>query len=136
MADAVRTIGIRNAIALIEGDPSAATAYLRGEMGGRLIDLMVPPIGQGLRIAADPVVGQAISALAGIDAAIDAGGVARDLADKADNAIWAEIGRQEAAIRADPQATRDPLIIAVFGAASGTVSGTGSGGRPNRVAHP
>lgn len=114
VADAVRTIGIRNAIALIEGDPSAATTYLRGEMGVRLIDLMVPQIGQGLRIADDPVVGQAISALAGIDAS----GLARDLADKADDAIWSEIGRQEAAIRADPKATRDPLIIGVFGPAA------------------
>ena len=111
VADAVRTIGIRNAVALIEGNPSAATTYLRGEMGVRLIDLMVPQIGKGLRIADDPVVGQAISAVAGIDVS----GLALDLAGKADNAIWSEIGRQEADIRANPEATRDPVIIGVFG---------------------
>lgn len=113
VTDAVRTIGIRNAVALIRGDPSAATTYLRGEMGVRLVDLMVPEIGRGLRIAGDPVVGQALAALTGVDV----GGITNDLANKADDAIWSEIGRQEAAIRADPQATRDPLIISVFGPA-------------------
>ena len=113
VADAVRTIGIRNAVALITGDPSAATAYLRQEMGVRLIDLMVPEIGRGLRFASDPVVAQAIAALSGVDAT----GVVNDLANQADDAIWAEMGRQEAAIRADPQSTRDPAIIAVFGPA-------------------
>lgn len=112
VTDAVRTIGIRNAAALITGDPSAATSYLRQEMGVRLIDLMVPEIGRGLRIAGDPIVGQAITALSGVDV----GGVANSLANQADDAIWGEIGRQEAAIRADPQSTRDPAIIAVFGA--------------------
>jgi hypothetical protein len=34
-----------------------------------------------------------------------------------DRAIWGEIVREEAAIRADPRATRDPAIIAVFGPA-------------------
>ena len=114
LADTVRTIGIRNAIALIKGDPAAATSYLRQEMGVRLVDLMVPQIGEGLRFARDPVVGQAIAALTGYDAAE----VANDLAQQADDAIWAEIGRQEAAIRANPQETRDPAIIAIFGPAA------------------
>lgn len=114
LADTVRTIGIRNAVALIKGDPAAATSYLRQEMGVRLVDLMVPQIGQGLRFARDPVVGQAIAALTGYDAA----NVADNLARQADDAIWAEIGRQEAAIRANPQETRDPAIIAIFGPAA------------------
>lgn len=114
LADTVRTIGIRNAIALIKGDPAAATSYLRQEMGVRLVDLMVPQIGEGLRFARDPVVGQAIAALTGYNAAA----VADDLARQADDAIWGEIGRQEAAIRANPQETRDPAIIAIFGPAA------------------
>lgn len=114
LADTVRTIGIRNAVALIKGDPAAATSYLRQEMGVRLVDLMVPQIGQGLRFARDPVVGQAIAALTGYDAA----NVADNLARQADDAIWAEISRQEAAIRANPQETRDPAIIAIFGPAA------------------
>lgn len=114
LADTVRTIGIRNAIALIKGDPAAATSYLRQEMGVRLVDLMIPQIGEGLRFARDPVVGQAIAALTGYDAVA----VANDLARQADDAIWAEMGRQEAAIRANPQETRDPAIIAIFGPAA------------------
>ena len=110
--DTVRVIGIQNAIDLVRGGPSAATAFLRGNMGTRLVDAMVPELGQAMRVASDPLVGQAISALAGVDV----GAVANRVANGIDTAIWNEIGREEAAIRANPQATRDPLIIGVFGA--------------------
>ena len=96
----------------IECRPSAATAFLRGNMGTRLVDAMVPELGQAMRVASDPLVGQAISALAGVDV----GAIANRVANGIDTAIWNEIGREEAAIRANPQATRDPLIIGVFGA--------------------
>ncbi|GMN12693.1 DUF4197 domain-containing protein [Altererythrobacter sp. MTPC7] len=111
--DTVRTIGFQNAIDLVRGGPSAATSYLRGNMGTRLIDAMVPELGDAMRVASDPLVGQAIAALSGVDI----GGVATRVANGIDDAIWGEIGREEAAIRANPQATRDPLIIGVFGAA-------------------
>ena len=39
-------------------------------------------------------------------------------ADNLDDTIWREIGLEEAAIRRDPQSTRDPLIIGTFGTAS------------------
>ena len=80
-------------------------------MGGRLVETMVPELGEGLRLANDPIVGQALAALTGVDV----GGVARSLALRADDAIWGEIGREEAAIRANPEATRDPVLIGVFG---------------------
>ena len=111
--DTVRVIGLQNAIDLVRGGPSAATAFLRGNMGMTLVEAMVPQLGQAMRVASDPLVGQAISALAGVDI----GGVANRVAGNIDNAIWSEIGREEAAIRANPQGTRDPLIIGVFGAA-------------------
>jgi hypothetical protein len=110
IADAVRTIGVDNAAALLRGGPSAATAFLRTAMAGSLIEAMVPALGEGLRIAEDPIVGQAIAALAGIDAA----GVARALAGQVDEVIWAEIGREEAAIRADPESTNDAVLIAAL----------------------
>jgi len=110
IADAVRIIGIENARALITGGPTAASGFLRSAMGGSVIDAMVPELGDGLRLAGDPIVGQAIAALAGVDIA----GVARSLAAEADEAIWAEIGREEAAIRANPRATGDPVLIGVF----------------------
>lgn len=111
IADAVRLIGISNAKALIEGGPSAATAFLRSAMSGRLIETMLPELGDGLRVANDPIVGQLLATLTGVDIS----GVARTLSVEADDAIWGEIGREEAFIRANPQSTNDPLLIGVFG---------------------
>jgi hypothetical protein len=113
VADAVRTIGIENAVALVKGRPTAASEFLRGAMGTSLVEAMVPALGDAMRVADDPLVGQALSRLVGIDVP----GVARNFAGDVDNAIWGEIGREEAAIRANPRATNDPAIIAIFGAA-------------------
>jgi hypothetical protein len=73
---------------------------------------MVPELGRAIEIASDPLVGQAIDAITGANVS----GVANRLAGTVNDAIWDEIGNEEAAIRADPAATRDPLIIGVFGA--------------------
>lgn len=113
VADAVRTIGIANAVALVRGGPTAATAFLRGEMGVTLIEAMVPQVGDALRVAQDPVVGQLLSALTGVDVST----VSRDFSRRVDDAIWNEIGVEEAAIRADPRSANDPLITAALGAA-------------------
>ena len=112
VADAVRTIGYANAIDLIRGGPTAASGFLRQQMGVALIDAMVPQVGQALRVAQDPLVGQLIAGLTGVDL----GGMATTFARTVDDAIWSEIAREEAAIRADPAATRDPVLIGVFGA--------------------
>ncbi len=112
VTDAVRVIGIGNAIDLVRGGPTAASSYLRGELGTRLIDVMVPELGAAMRVASDPLVGQALDALTGVDT----GQVATRFAASIDDTIWREIGSEEAAIRADPASTRDPAIIAIFGA--------------------
>lgn len=112
VADTVRTIGFENAVALVRGGPTAASAFLRQEMGERLILAMVPEIGDALRVAEDPLVGQLISGLTGIDFSA----ATRRFADEVDDAIWSEIANEEAAIRADPGSTRDPVLIGVFGA--------------------
>ena len=111
VADTVRTIGWANAVDLIRGGPTAASSFLRQEMGFHLVEAMVPEVGQALRVAQDPLVGQLIAGLTGVDL----GGVATSFSQTVDDAIWSEIGREEAAIRADPGATRDPLLIAAFG---------------------
>lgn len=112
VTDAVRTIGIRNALALLRGsDPMAATAFLHQEMGTSLVEIMVPAFGDALRVSREPLVGQVLSALAGVDVA----GVAGSLANQADAAIFRAIGREEAAIRADPRSTNDPVLMAAFG---------------------
>ncbi len=114
VADTVRTIGFANAVDLIRGGPTAATGFLRQEMGSRLIDAMLPQVGQGLRLASDPIVGQALAALSGVDIPQ----VARSFTSRVDDVIWNQIGAEEAAIRANPQSTRDPLIIGAFGVGS------------------
>jgi hypothetical protein len=113
VADTIRTIGFQNAIDLIRGGPTAATSYLRQEMGGRLIDAMAPDVGQALRVASDPLVGQALAALTGVDVSQ----VASNFSNAVDNVIWDQIGTEEAAIRANPAATNDPVLIGVFGGA-------------------
>lgn len=112
VADAVRTIGYANAVELIRGGPTAASAFLRQQMGEQLILAMLPEIGQALRVAEDPLMGQLLSGLTGVDVSA----LTRNFAAEVDNAVWGEIGREEAAIRADPRATRDPVLIGAFGA--------------------
>ncbi|MBD3728807.1 MAG: DUF4197 domain-containing protein [Sphingomonadales bacterium] len=115
VAETVRTIGIANAIDLVRGGPTAATGFLRDNMGASLIDLMVPEVGDGLRLAREPLVGEVLKALTGTDV----NAVARSFSVEVDNAIWNQIGVEEAAIRADPRSTNDPLLIGVFGVAAG-----------------
>ena len=114
VTDAVRTIGIQNAIDLVNGGPTAATGFLRSSMGTSLVEAMVPELGNAMRIASDPLVGQLVSALTGVNFSNATNRFATNL----DDTIWREIGVEEAAIRRDPQSTRDPLIIGVFGAGS------------------
>ena len=112
VAETVRTIGIANAVALVRGGPTAASSFLRQEMGERLVLAMLPEIGEAIRIAEDPLMGQLLSGLTGVDVT----SVTRNFAAEVDNVIWGEIAREEAAIRADPGRTRDPVLISVFGA--------------------
>jgi hypothetical protein len=111
VADAVRVIGFRNAIDLVRGGPTAATAFLRTEMDDRLIETMVPEVGEALRVAEDPLVGQLLGALTGVNVTE----VATSFSANVNDVIWDEIGKEEAAIRADPASTNDAAIIGVFG---------------------
>lgn len=110
VADTVRMIGIDNAIDLVRGGPTAAADFLRRSMADGLLETLVPEVGSALRVAREPLVGQVLGAMAGVD--LDR--VVRGFAGEVDNAIWREIGVEEAAIRADPAATRDPLLIAAL----------------------
>ena len=114
VADAVRNVSIADAASIVRGGPEAASSFLRGQMGSKLIDAMLPGIGDALRLASDDVVSQAIKAVSGFDVSA----LAADINSKAEHAIWSSIGAEEAAIRANPQKTNDPLLIGVFGLAS------------------
>jgi Protein of unknown function (DUF4197) len=108
--EAVRNVSVPDAIGIVRGGPTAATSYLRGQMGPGLINAMIPGLTDALRVSSDPVLGQAIKALAGVDL----GGVAQAIANRADNSIWYQMGAEEGAIRANPESTRDPVLIGVF----------------------
>lgn len=110
VADVVEKIGIDDAKAILDGGPSAATAFLRQNMAGSLVQAMLPTLGDALRISNEPLVGQALSALTGVDV----GALALDFAGEVDDAIWKQIGHEEAAIRADPVATHDPILTQVL----------------------
>ncbi|WP_232366698.1 DUF4197 domain-containing protein [Alteripontixanthobacter muriae] len=112
VADAVRVVGFQNAVDLVRGGPTAATSFLRQQMGGALVEAMVPELARAMRVAEDPLVGQALTALTGVDV----GRLATGFSTRVNDAIWQEIGREEAAIRRNPASTRDPLLIGVFGA--------------------
>ncbi|MEN9925421.1 MAG: hypothetical protein RL268_1547 [Pseudomonadota bacterium] len=108
--DAVRSASIGDAVGIVRGGRTAATTFLRNQMGSALINAMIPGLSDALRVASDPVLGQAIRALSGVDL----GSVAQAVAIRADNSIWYQIGAEETAIRANPQSTNDPLLIGVF----------------------
>ncbi len=112
VAEAVRTIGIGNAMALVRGGPTAATSFLRQEMGMALINAMIPGMGDALRVAQDPLMQQVLEGLTGVNVT----GLVNNFAGRVNDVIWQEMGREEASIRADPAATRDPVLISVFGA--------------------
>lgn len=113
VTEAVRTLGFRNAVDLVNGDPRGATAYLRGAMAERLIDVMVPALADAMDVASDPLLGQLLNAAVGADV----GAIAQNFAGRIDDIIWDAIGDEEAAIRANPELTRDPVLIGIFGAA-------------------
>ena len=110
VTQAISSISITDALSIVRGGPSAATALLEGQIGTGLISAMFPPVGDALRLASDGVVSQALRAATGYDVA----GLARDVTDGANRGIWNAIGAEEAGIRANPQATNDPLLIGVF----------------------
>lgn len=108
--DAVRSISIADAVGIVRGGPTAATTFLRSAMGPALINAMIPGLSDALRVSSDPILGQAIRALSGVDI----GGVAQAVANRADNSIWYQIGAEESAIRANPESTNDPVLIGVL----------------------
>jgi hypothetical protein len=113
VTDVIRTMTVGDVVAVVRGGPSAATGLLQGALGDRLIETMMPGIGDGLKLFDSGAVTEALRLATGIDFA----GLRADVSRKASDAIYRAIGREEAAIRANPAATGDPLITAVFGLA-------------------
>jgi Protein of unknown function (DUF4197) len=113
VTDAISSLSVADALAVVRGGSSAATDTLSQALGTRLFEVMLPGVGDGLKLFDSGVVTQALKVATGIDFA----GLRDDVTRKASDGIYRAIGREEAAIRANPQATGDPLIMAVFGLA-------------------
>ena len=73
---------------------------------------MMPGIGNGLKLFDNEIINLVLSQVTNVDF----GSISRDVTIKVNDAIYRSIGAQEEAIRANPRATNDPLLIAVLGA--------------------
>lgn len=110
VTQAILSLSVADALAVVRGGPRAATDVLQGSLGPRLFEAMVPGIGDGLRLFDSQVVTQALRQVTGIDFA----GLRDDVTRKASDGIYRAIAAEEAAIRANPSTTGDPLLMAVF----------------------
>lgn len=111
VADTIRNMSIADAAAIINGGPRAATSLLQNELGATLANRMLPGIGQGLKLFDNEIINLVLSQVTNIDFASIRG----EVTNKASDAIYNAIGAREEVIRANPQATNDPLLIAIFG---------------------
>lgn len=109
--DSIRGMSISDAASLVRGGPTAATDYLQRIMGNAIVDVMFPDVGNALRLFDDGIVNRVVQAATGIDFA----GLQRHVTQSAATGIYRAIGREEAAIRANPRETGDPVIAGVFG---------------------
>lgn len=108
--DSIRTMSISDAVAVARGGPTAATDFLARSMGDAIVNAMFPGVGNALRVLDNGIVTRALGAATGINFA----GLQQHVAAGAAQGIYRAIGREEAAIRANPQSTGDPVLIGVF----------------------
>lgn len=111
IAETIRNMSIADAAAIINGGPRAATSLLQNQLGATLANRMLPGIGQGLKLFDNEIINLVLSQVTNVDFS----SVRGDVTNKVSDAIYSSIGAQEESIRANPQATNDPLLIAIFG---------------------
>ena len=111
VTDAIRRMSFADALAIVRGGPTAATDLLQREVGISLVEAMFPEFSAGLNSDLAEVLSAAVAARTGVDYRV----LARDASRLASRSIFRAIGREEAAIRADPRSVRDPAIAALFG---------------------
>ena len=109
--DSIRNLTISDAMALARGGPTAATDFLQRAMGTRIVDAMFPDVGNALRLFDSGIVNQVVQAATGINFS----GLQQHVTQAAATGIYRAIGREEAAIRANPGSVNDPLIATLFG---------------------
>jgi hypothetical protein len=107
--DSIRDMTIVDALAIARGGPTAATDYFAQSMGERIFDALFPGVGDALRLAENGAVQRILSVATGINFP----GLQADVTRKTAAAFYRAMGREEAAIRADPDSAGDP-VLAVF----------------------
>jgi hypothetical protein len=109
--DSIRSMSFADTVSLVRGGPTAATDFLQRAMGNAIVDAMFPGVGNALRLLDNGVINRVVQAATGIDF----GRLQRHVTEAAADGIYRAIGREEAAIRANPRETGDPVIAGVFG---------------------
>jgi hypothetical protein len=109
--DSIRSMSITDALSIVRGGPTAATSYLQHSMGNAIVSALFPGVGNALRLADNGIVTRALQAAGGINFQ----GLQQHVAGSAAEAIYRAIGREEAAIRANPSALGDPVLSGIFG---------------------
>lgn len=107
--DAISTLTFADAATIVRGGPQAATQVLRGAVERTVADRMVSALDRGLGGERSTVLG--LLRGAGTQAMM---GLVAGAASRTTDVIFRGIGQEEAAIRANPQNTGDPLLIGVF----------------------
>ena len=111
--DAISRLTFADASAVLRGGPHAATGVLETRIGESLGERLIPLALEGLGIGGgSDLIVRALSAVSGFDVNALAGDVGRG----ASRSIFRAIGREEAAIRADPRSTNNAALIAALAA--------------------
>ncbi|MES2174928.1 MAG: DUF4197 domain-containing protein [Pseudomonadota bacterium] len=108
--DAVQRMTLADAVSVLRGGPTAATDLLAREARGSVVEALLPGASRALRSDMFEMLSAALLASGGRDYAALADNVSGQIGD----AIFRAIGREEAAIRRDPGATRDPILMALL----------------------
>ncbi len=108
--DAIRGLTLTDALAVLRGGPTAATDLLARSTHGAVVEALFPEFASGLQSDAAEILSAIVTAQTGIDYTA----IARSAADQAGAAIFRAIGREEAAIRADPRRSGDPVLTALL----------------------
>jgi hypothetical protein len=111
IADTIRGMSIADAAAIIRGGDRAATDLLQSQLGASLATQILPGVSQGLNLFDNEIINLVLGQVSDINFA----DISQDVTAKVSDAVYRSIGAQEAKIRANPQATNDPVLIAAFG---------------------
>jgi hypothetical protein len=111
LLDSVRRMSFTDAVGILRGGSTSATSFMERTVGTALVDAIFPEVGASLRALDYGPTGE----LAWILTGVNTRGIHQHIAGSAARSIYRAIGEQEAAIRANPHMTRDPLLIAMLG---------------------